>query len=538
MKIHRLTACVTALAAGLTMLTAPLQAFADGYPFRTSCSYYYDQFDSNARQLYDGMYAAAQAVDDSGADFMTVPNVPYYGLTYDQMVDIIIIFMYDHPEFFWLSNQYQYGYNRTGYYVQLQIYPAYQDGAARQDAKAQIIDTAEGYIAQALTYPTDFERSKYLSEQLHQDIAYAQGDLDQSMASALLQKKTVCAGFTKAYSMLANAVGVDTVSMVGVGHGWNGTKIGGKWYHDDVTNGLFLYCDEQIAAFDARASYYTVTDEDGNTQKFLMHDLDYQYYTDIFPDMSEAYDGGYEVLDEESVSTTTAETTTETTTESTTTGTTTTESVTTETTTTNRRRPRETTTQTTASAAASTTTATTAKDGVTSGYSATASPMYFYAEDVLPFDPADLIDTLLYVEEERSATSWSRSSRSVYDLTPLVIHEGYRTPAMVYAKQEDAYFHGSIPAAYDGVPLEIGDIWIVHRGDFDLNGVTNAGDASLVLIVAAAQGSGVSAELPEGADETFMCFAAKLNGRYGEPPSAADAAEILIYAAELGAGLG
>ena len=552
MKKLRLTACLTALAAGLSMLTAPLTAFADGYPFRTNCSYYYDQLDSNAQRLYDGLYAAAQIVDDSDADYSTVPNVMYAGVSYEQMEDVIIIFMYDHPEFFWLANNYGFGYNRSGNYVQLRIYPEFQDGEARQAAKAQIIETAQSYISQALNYNTDYERSKYLTQQLYKDIQYATGDLDQSMASALLEKKTVCAGFTKAYSMLANAVGVDTVSLVGVGHGWNGTKIGGKWYHNDVTNALFLYCDTQIAAFDEQASYFTVTNEDGTVQKYLMHDLDYQYYTDIFPDMSEAYDGGYEVIGDEPLSTTTETTTTETTTtETTTTETTTTETTATETTTlettaSTSHKPRETTTtssptpQTTTTSAATTrtTTTTTAADGVTRSYTASASAQYFYAENTAPFSPADLIDRLMYVEEQSGSGFHSRRSRSVSDLTPLVIDEGYRTPAQVFALQDTPYFHGSLPASYDGFPLEIGDVWIVHRGDFDLNGVTNAGDASLVLIVAAANGSGVKAELPEGADPTLMFFAAKMAGNYSEPLSAADAAEILIYAAELGAGLG
>ena len=52
--------------------------------------------------------------------------------------------------------------------------------------------------------------------------------------------ETVCAGYTKAYTMLLSAAGVEsypleTTNPNGVGHAWNLVKIGNKYYETDVT---------------------------------------------------------------------------------------------------------------------------------------------------------------------------------------------------------------------------------------------------------------------------------------------------------------
>ena len=50
-----------------------------------------------------------------------------------------------------------------------------------------------------------------------------------------MQKKTVCAGYAKLYSMLTNAAGLETVSVTSATHGWNRTKLGNQWYNVDLT---------------------------------------------------------------------------------------------------------------------------------------------------------------------------------------------------------------------------------------------------------------------------------------------------------------
>lgn len=544
MKKHHITASLTALSTAAVMICSPLLTIAaEAYPFNTTCSYYYDQFDENARHLYDDLLLAVQAVDLSDADYESVPQVMYSGLSSDQLRDTVYMFAYDHPEYFWLQNSYQYGYGWTGNYVQLDIYPVYQNGEARQEARSRIIEIEQSYIDGALEFDTDYERADYLTKQLQEDISYQKGDLDQSLASAFLQKKTVCAGYTKAYSLLANAVGIDTITLFGVNHGWNATKIAGQWYHNDVTNSLFLYCDDEMEHFDVYATHYTVTDNDGTETRYDMHDLFYYYYTDIFPDLSAAYDGSSSVIEDTPVTTEPAATETvppKTTTtqptepqETTTTATQTTEPQENTTTATQTIEPQETTT----TAAAMTTTDSEPGTIHREYYEADPVQRYFFAEDVTPIAPASLIETLWHVECEETGTSTNTTKNEIRDLSGLTLEAGWTTPAEIFAKRIDGetYYHGAVFASYLDSRLTLGNVWVVPRGDFDLNGVTNAADAAGVLMYAASVGSGADGILPVGVNQPLALFAGKITDDTDTSPNASDASEILILAAMRGA---
>ena len=299
MKMKQFLSAAASLTLSISMLGAPLaEVCAEGYPFRTTCDYYYEQFTSSAQKLYDDLLAVSKMIDESEDTYQKSPLVYYTGISSNELMDTMRMFSFDHPEFFWISNRYTYGYYGGLSYVQLVIYPEYQDGAERQKAKAQIIEAEQDYIDGAMKYATDYERAEYLSNRLYHSVEYGSvGDyLDQSLASVFLYEKTVCAGYTKAYSLLANAVGVDTVALRSPVHAWNATKIDDTWYVDDITNMLFLYSDAEIARYDVWLGPQELTGPDGQVKTSLMHELDYAYYTDIFPDTSQEYDGRFKVL--------------------------------------------------------------------------------------------------------------------------------------------------------------------------------------------------------------------------------------------------
>jgi len=151
-----------------------------------------------------------------------------------------------------------------------------------------------------LTYATDYDRAKYLAQALAEDITFGYGEnnIDQSIASAFLDKKTVCAGYAKAYSLLCNSVGVDTITELSLVHGWNAVRIADNWYNVDVNQKLFLYSDAELSAHDENGKLYTATDENGNEFTFHMHDVYDGYYTFALPDTSQSYDGAVTYLSE------------------------------------------------------------------------------------------------------------------------------------------------------------------------------------------------------------------------------------------------
>ncbi len=85
----------------------------------------------------------------------------------------------------------------------------------------------------------DYEKVKYFHDYLvlnctaNTDYEYA-----DTIYGALVQKEAMCEGYTKAFSYLCNLAGIENVIVAGetyVPHVWNMVKLGGNWYHVDVT---------------------------------------------------------------------------------------------------------------------------------------------------------------------------------------------------------------------------------------------------------------------------------------------------------------
>lgn len=508
MKINRFMAAAASLTLSMTMLCAPIaEVYAEGYPFRTTCDYYYNQFDSNAQKLYNDLLSVAKTIDESNKTYVEAPLVYYSGIGDDEMHDLMNMFSYDHPEFFWISNRFQYGYYGTRKYVQLVIYKEYQSGSERQKARKEILEIEQAYIDGAMQYDTDYDRAKYLSDQLRDDVEYGSiGEyLDQSLASTFLYKQTVCAGFTKAYSLLANAVGVDTVAERSSVHAWNATKIADVWYMDDVTNRLFLYNDDEIAAFDKLEGIHEVQYEDGTVKRSLMHDRDYDYFTDIFPDTSKKYNGASKLLTgtEEQPTEPTPEPTTEPVTEPTT----------------------EPVTEPTTSPV---------EWDIDGTYNVKSYTWYFYADDDGNIDPESLVESI--TRRFGRAGNYQFEVEET-DLSSLTLEDGWESPeAIIEHRGNLGYYHGALPATLKGKHVMIGDVWILQRGDITMDGVVNANDATAILINAASMGAGGGTKTPAGTDSGASLFAAKFVENDSDYPNAEDATAVLIYAARKGTG--
>lgn len=85
----------------------------------------------------------------------------------------------------------------------------------------------------------DYDKLKFFHDYL---ILNCENDTESpysdTVYGALVQKKALCEGYAKAYSYLCNLAGIENVIVTGqanVPHMWNMVKLGGNWYHVDVT---------------------------------------------------------------------------------------------------------------------------------------------------------------------------------------------------------------------------------------------------------------------------------------------------------------
>lgn len=98
---------------------------------------------------------------------------------------------------------------------------------------------AEEIIAQLTPDMDDYEKLKFFHDYLilncETDKTYAFAD---TVYGALVEKRALCEGYSKAFSYLCNLAGIENVIVTGetyVPHMWNMVKLDGNWYHVDVT---------------------------------------------------------------------------------------------------------------------------------------------------------------------------------------------------------------------------------------------------------------------------------------------------------------
>lgn len=325
---------------------------SSGYDNVSDAGYMYNMLNTDdEREFYNRLLSVCQEVHDSDEDFEKTSYASFMDLSLssDQAREIAWIFHYDHPEFYWMNSSMRI----SSYYgISFYLYEGYQDGISRRDTTEMIESVKDQYISGAMEYETEYDRAEYLFNALIENVIYEPGDLDQSAASAFLEGKTVCAGYSKAYSLLCNSVGVEAVMLIGYNHGWNAIRLSDTWYLVDVTNGMFLYSDDEMHEDDVHynAEYqmtYTNSNGEEETLYFYMHDIaqmKYPVYYDSFPKCPYSYNG----TDGKTAATTT-----------TLSGTTTSIITTTTTTTTTTTKPSTTTTTTTTTKSSTITTTTT-----------------------------------------------------------------------------------------------------------------------------------------------------------------------------------
>lgn len=107
-----------------------------------------------------------------------------------------------------------------------------------------------------------------IHDRLCRNIVYSEnGSLVHTPYGALINKRAVCDGISKAYKLLCDGAGIPCIVVFGTAsgerdfeaHAWNKIQLGGAWYHADVTfdldrdegtivrHGYFLLSDEEIA---------------------------------------------------------------------------------------------------------------------------------------------------------------------------------------------------------------------------------------------------------------------------------------------------
>ncbi|MCL2342213.1 MAG: hypothetical protein FWC53_04155 [Firmicutes bacterium] len=161
------------------------------------------------------------------------------GITSSVAKDMYLEFVYMNPGYFYISDK---DYATTSSTVTI----SYYSELTTKTAKDAFVAETDKLLATIPSTATPLEKVILVHDYIALNTMYAYdaaGNLDShhSAYHALVDHRSTCTGFSKAFSYIMNRLGVNTLVVRGspyVDHTWNLVKLDGNWYHIDVTHAL------------------------------------------------------------------------------------------------------------------------------------------------------------------------------------------------------------------------------------------------------------------------------------------------------------
>ena len=163
-------------------------------------------------------------------------------VTWDELCTVYDLVLSDHPEVFWHGATYRGSISADGYAITLD--PTYLMAGTELAAAKAALEAEVVRLTADLEGKSDYDKSLILHDRVAQESVYVKEGMHQTAYGALVQGKAVCAGYTRAYQLLMQRVGIPTWYVTGdsfdpygtlVAHAWNLVQLDGEWYYTDVT---------------------------------------------------------------------------------------------------------------------------------------------------------------------------------------------------------------------------------------------------------------------------------------------------------------
>lgn len=198
--------------------------------FDTKVYPYYAMLEPGMQQLYKQIYANAVARTSSFA--------PVTKVTVNQLKNVFEAVYNDHPELFWLKTGYSCKYLKDGQCVEitLRYYPIANN---LEEAKTVFESYAQVIVKGAGELENNYEKERYVHNALLSIVEYDENaDMNQSAYSALVNGRSVCAGYARAFQYILQQMGIPCYYCTGYSgedHAWNIVRLEDGYYNVDVT---------------------------------------------------------------------------------------------------------------------------------------------------------------------------------------------------------------------------------------------------------------------------------------------------------------
>ncbi len=257
-----------------------------------TAGYYYQNLNDEERQIYKEILQGVQKREETiyvhTGDFELLKKVYHF-------------LVFDRPELFWCTG----GLEATYYPTYSELSVEYNCTEEERLIKRQQIDAEAEmalnlllvqHSAERFDQVPEYERVKFVFEYLVNTVDYVEGAPDnQNIYSALVGKRTVCAGYARSAQYLLQKMGMECIYVTGTcangeAHAWNLVKCEGNWYQMDVTFGdpEYMQTEEGEALESSEIDYGYLCCNDEQMLKERVADdlvpfppctsLDYNYY--------------------------------------------------------------------------------------------------------------------------------------------------------------------------------------------------------------------------------------------------------------------
>ncbi len=219
----------------------------DGLAFDAVLYPYYQMLDAKGQHLYRQIFANATVLNEA---FVPIEAVPVA-----ELKNVIMAVYNDHPELFWLNTVFTCKYDQNKICAELALeFNLTKEELA--EASSEFYNEANTILTR-LQNLSDYEKEIRLHDILIEKIEYVKGaDKNQSAYSALVEGKSVCAGYARAYQYLMQRLGIPCyycTGYAGQDHAWNIVWLDDGFYNVDVT-----WDDTEGGEYD----YFNKTDEE------------------------------------------------------------------------------------------------------------------------------------------------------------------------------------------------------------------------------------------------------------------------------------
>lgn len=219
-----------------------------------SSNYIYNNLNSDERKFWDALdhvcYQYLTSQDDAigqqtSEGIVYMPNIYespiYYStLTLERAAEIFLMFNYSNPQYYFMDGVYVY-IESSNIFVPT-FYEEFQSGSKRSQATQAMKNTITSWESTIASAGSTEQKAKAAHDLIAKKVQYDDNYLTnpdnpfhQSAYSVFCDDHSVCAGYTKAFEMLMNGAGIDTIAVLSTDHAWNMIRINDSWYHMDCT---------------------------------------------------------------------------------------------------------------------------------------------------------------------------------------------------------------------------------------------------------------------------------------------------------------